>query len=403
MRKTSLLVLFLIVFIDLLGFGMVIPLLPYYADKYGAKGVTVGMIVAIYSFMQFFFAPVWGRLSDRIGRRPVLLISLTGSCTGYAIFAFATSLPLLFLSRIVAGAAAANIGTAQAYVADTTTSENRAKGMGLIGAAFGIGFVFGPPMGGILSELGRHHGMHGNFLPGIVAAAFSITALLIALTRLAESKPADLKPRTGRPPQFDPSTWRLVGERKVLATVLVSLFLIILAFAGMETAVVLFGKDRFGFSPRDLGWFFGLMGVTVAVIQGGLIGRLASRFGERTLVLFGALCLAAGFSIVPEIYNPHPLYFVAILIAIGQGLCYPSLTSLVTKNAPSDQQGSILGISSALSSFARMVGPVLAGWLYDLWVHGSGPFFASATMAGLAFLLMIAFTKKVVTREKAEA
>jgi len=400
MRKTSLFVLFLIVFIDLLGFGMVIPLLPYYADHFGAKGTTVGLIVGIYSFMQFFFAPVWGRLSDRIGRRPVLLISLTGSCAGYTIFAFATNLPLLFASRIVAGIAAANIGTAQAYVADTTTAETRAKGMGLIGAAFGIGFVFGPPLGGILSSVGMHHGFHGNFLPGVAAALFSITALSVAVTKLAESKPADLTPRSGRPPQFDPSIWRMVVERPMLTTVLFSLFLVILAFAGMETSVVLYGKDRFGFSPRDLGWFFGLMGVTVATIQGGMIGRLASRFGERNLVLFGTICLATGFGLVPAIGRPGPLYAVAILIAIGQGLCYPSLTSLVTKNAPTTQQGSILGISSAMSSFARMTGPVLAGWLYDLWV-GGGPFFASSTMTVLAFLLMASFVKQPAAEPKA--
>src|SRR3954468_5859210 len=171
MKKTSLAVLFLTVFIDLIGFGMVIPFLSFYAREYGASGTTVGMIVGIYSIMQFFFAPVWGRLSDRIGRRPVMLISLTASCTGYFLFGFAHGLTLLFASRIIAGAGGANIGTAQAYIADTTTPENRAKGMGLIGAAFGMGFIMGPPLSGILSAIGIHHHLPGNLLPGLAAAA----------------------------------------------------------------------------------------------------------------------------------------------------------------------------------------------------------------------------------------
>src|SRR5213079_660685 len=164
-RKAPLLVLFLTVFIDLVGFGMVIPFLSFYAREYGARGVTVGAVVGIYSIMQFFFAPVWGRLSDRIGRRPVILISLTASCTGYFLFGIAHGLALLFVSRVIAGAGGANIGTAQAYIADTTTPENRAKGMGLIGAAFGMGFILGPPLSGLLSALGIHHGLSGNLLP----------------------------------------------------------------------------------------------------------------------------------------------------------------------------------------------------------------------------------------------
>src|SRR5436305_4605148 len=180
MKKTSLAVLFLTVFIDLIGFGMVIPFLSFYAREYGASGTTVGAVVGVYSIMQFFFAPVWGRLSDRIGRRPVILISLTASCLGYFMFAFARNLILLFASRVIAGAGGANIGTAQAYIADTTTHEDRAKGMGLIGAAFGMGFILGPPLSGILSTVGIHRGMHGNLLPGLVAGGLSLSALLLA-------------------------------------------------------------------------------------------------------------------------------------------------------------------------------------------------------------------------------
>src|SRR5258706_10003164 len=207
MKKTSLFVLFLTVFIDLIGFGMVIPFLSFYAREYGASGIAVGAVVGIYSIMQFFFAPVWGRMSDRVGRRPVILLSLAASCTGYILFAFAHSFAALFISRIIAGVGGANIGTAQAYIADTTTVENRAKGMGLIGAAFGMGFILGPPLSGILSTVGIHHGLHGNLLPGLVAGSMSAIAFSIALFVLGESKPPDVTVRTGVPPQFDKRVW----------------------------------------------------------------------------------------------------------------------------------------------------------------------------------------------------
>ena len=213
MRKRSLLVLFLTVFIDLIGFGMVIPFLAYYAREYGASGMTVGAVVGIYSIMQFFCAPVWGRLSDRIGRRPVILISLTASCLGYFMFAFAHSLIVLFASRVIAGAGGANIGTAQAYIADTTTREERAKGMGLIGAAFGMGFILGPPLSGVLAHVGTQHHMAGNLLPGLVAGSLSLTALLIAFLVLGESKQPDTTVRSGLPPQFDPQVWRELSSQ----------------------------------------------------------------------------------------------------------------------------------------------------------------------------------------------
>src|SRR5216684_1788773 len=225
MKKTSLAVLFLTVFIDLIGFGMVIPFLPFYAREYGASGITVGMVAGIYSIMQFFFAPVWGRVSDRIGRRPVILISLTASCAGYFLFAFSRSLTILFVSRIIAGAGGANIGTAQAYIADKTTPENRAKGMGIIGAAFGMGFILGPPLSGLLSHLGTKHGMPGNLLPGLAAGSLSFLALMIAFFVLGESKAPDLQPRSGIPPQFDKHVWNEMAAHGLLFAVMTSLFI----------------------------------------------------------------------------------------------------------------------------------------------------------------------------------
>ncbi len=388
MKKTSLLVLFLVVFIDLLGFGIVLPLLPFYASQYGASGTTVGLIVGIYSLMQFFFAPIWGRLSDRVGRRPIIMLSLTGSVLGYSIFAFAESIPLLFAARIVAGIAAANISTAQAYVSDITAAADRAKGMGIIGAAFGLGFIFGPVTGGILSSYGASIGMPGNLLPGIAAAIFSAGSLITAITFLGESRPQDLEPRRGRPPQFDPAMWRGVLSDHSLSRVLVALFLVILAFASMETSVVLHGERGFGLEPRDLGYFFGMMGTLVAVIQGGLIGKLSKRFGERLLVRSGTVLLAMGFGIVPFIHQYGWLFLAAFLIAAGQGVTYPSLTSMISQLADPRERGGTLGISAALSSLARMLGPVVAGMLYDIFAAW-GPFTTAAAMTLIASMIMV--------------
>jgi len=396
MRKASLLALFLTVFIDLIGFGMVIPFLSFYAREYGASGLAVGAVVGIYSIMQFFFAPVWGRFSDRVGRRPILLLSLAASFTGYLLFAFARSLSVLFVSRVIAGAGGANIGTAQAYIADSTTPEERAKGMGLIGAAFGMGFILGPPLSGFLSAVGTRHHHHGNLLPGLAASALSLTAFLIALFVLPESKPPGLVPRSGLPPQFDRRIWRAMIHNRLLASLISGLFLTLLAVAGMEIGVTLHARERFGFRQIDMAWFFLFMGVIVALIQGGLIGKLAKVIGEKTLVIIGAASFVLGFALVPSVYRVPLLYGVAFLIAIGQGLCYPSLTSMVSKVAPENERGSLLGLATSVGSLARFLGPLVSGFLYDL---GGAPlaFYGGGVLMLGALAIAVSMHKLPVT------
>ena len=379
MRRASLFVLFLTVFIDLIGFGMVIPFLSYYAREYGASGIAVGAVVGIYSIMQFFFAPVWGRLSDRVGRRPVLLISLTASFTGYLLFAFTRSLSVLFVSRVIAGIGGANIGTAQAYIADSTSEENRAKGMGLIGAAFGLGFILGPPMSGILSSVGTKYGLPGNLLPGLVAAGLSFTAFMIALSVLAESKPRDLVPRSGIPPQFDSRVWREIFSNRLLTSLMAGLFLTLLAVAGMEIGVTLHGRDRFNFQQLDMAYMFLFIGVIVASIQGGLIGKLVKRMGEKRVIVLGASSFTLGFVLVPPLYSVPLLYVAGFFIGIGQGLCYPALMSLVSKAAPEAERGTMLGMANSVGSLARFLGPLLCGFLYDL-AQGAGSFYGGAVL-----------------------
>jgi multidrug resistance protein len=388
MRKTSLLVLFLTVFIDLIGFGMVIPFLSFYAREYGASGTLVGAVVGIYSIMQFFFAPVWGRLSDRIGRRPVILVSLTASFVGYLLFAFANNLTLLFISRIIAGVGGANISTAQAYITDITSPERRAKGMGLIGAAFGMGFILGPPLSGILATVGTRNHLHGNLLPGLAAAALSLTALSIALFVLAESKPPALASRSRVPPQFDPRLWRELSHSTLLIALMSGLFLTLLAVAGMETSVTLHVRDRFNFRPIDLAYLFLFMGVIVAGIQGMLIGKFARALGETRLIAIGTIAFTIGFLAVPSIFRVQFLYAVAFFIAIGQGLTYPSLTSLVSKAAPEHDRGSMLGLATAVGSLARFAGPILSGFLYDR-AGPRGAFYGAASLTLAAFFIAI--------------
>ncbi|HUR81213.1 MAG TPA: MFS transporter [Thermoanaerobaculia bacterium] len=388
MRRASLLVLFLTVFIDLIGFGMVIPFLSFYAREYGASGFAVGAVVGIYSIMQFFFAPVWGRLSDRVGRRPILLVSLVASTSGYLLFAFSHSLATLFLSRVIAGVGGANIGTAQAYIADSTSPENRAKGMGLIGAAFGLGFILGPPLSGVLASIGTKHGLHGNLLPGLVAAGLSFTAFLVALSVLAESKPAHLVPRSGVPPQFDKRLWRETLASPVLSALMAGLFLTLLAVSGMEISVTLHGRDRFDFRQMDMAYIFLYMGVIVAVIQGGLIGRLVKQLGEKRVIVIGAASFALGFACVPSIWRVPLLYAVGFFIAVGQGLCYPSLTALVSKVSPEQDRGSLLGLATSAGSLARFLGPLLSGALYD-WAKAAGAFYGGAVIMCIALFIAI--------------
>ena len=382
MRKASLLALFLTIFIDLLGFGIVIPLLPYYAKTFGASGTVIGLVMGIYSFMQFLFAPLWGRISDRRGRRPIILLSLLGSVAGYSIFAFSQTLLWLAIARAVSGFAAASIGTAQAYVADTTTPENRAKGMGLIGAAFGLGFILGPPIGGLLSATGTERGLHPNLLPGLFAASLSLASFVFAFFFLVESRTSRSEKRVR---SLIPSVALMRGNGALQLTLL-AMFLVILAFAGMETTVTLHARERFNFTARELGFVFGLMGVVVAVIQGGIIGKLTRALGERKVVLLGAASLALGFAFVPPAQRVALLIPIALLVATGQGLCYPSLSSLVTKTTHSSEHGAALGLSASVGSLARMFGPLIGGALYDLG-GSAGAFYSSAAIVLFAFIV----------------
>jgi multidrug resistance protein len=384
-------VLFFTVFIHLLGFGIIIPLLPYYAEHFGASGLTVGLLTTSFSLAQFLFAPIWGRLSDRIGRRPVLLGSLILTGVSYLVFAVATSLPVLFLSRIFAGIAGATLSTAQAYIADTTTAENRTKGMGMIGAAFGMGFIFGPAMGGVLSKWGFS-------VPAYAAAGLATVAFLFAMFRLRESLPPEEREAAARRRE-NAATFREALARPVVGLVLVLFFVTTLCFSGMEAILALFCERFFAWGPHQIGYLFAYVGVVAAVMQAGIVGALAKRFGERALVRAGLLLMGAAFvtaGIVPPLTVHDPTHvaggvlatFFAVMgvIAIGSGLTTPSLSSLVSLATPADEQGGILGVYQSLGSLGRATGPFLGGLVFDVVSPGAPLWIAGSVMGVASFV-----------------
>jgi DHA1 family tetracycline resistance protein-like MFS transporter len=364
-------IVFLIVFIDLVGFGIVIPILPLYAEKYGPTPMVFGLLMASFSVMQFVFAPILGRLSDRIGRRPVLLISLAGSAVGYVLFGVAGSLAMLFASRIIDGISGGNISTAHAVIADITGPEDRAKGMGLIGAAFGLGFIFGPAIGALLVTV-------APWLPGIAAAAASTVAFVLVLTRLPET----LDPSAGREARKHPLNLRSLAvalSHPLVGLCLLMAFCTIFAFANFETTFAQFAELRFSFSTSTIAWLFVYAGVLGAVVQGGLVGKLSKRFGEARLIVAGTLLSFLALGMLPYVPGRGPLLAVLAVLALGQGIAHPSLSSLTSKLAAPDEVGGVMGLFQGMASLARIVGPFWAevayGRLGFAWPFRTGSVF----------------------------
>ena len=371
MNRSPLIIIFTTVFIDLVGFGIVIPVLPFYAEGtiFNATPRTVGLLFASYSVMQLIFAPILGGLSDKYGRRPVLFLSIIGTGVGFLVLGLATTTWMLFAGRILDGVTGGNISTAQAYIADITTSENRAKGMGLIGAAFGLGFVFGPAIGGILSHWGIH-------VPFLFAASLCFLNAILLYFRLPETitpdHPARHSASVGRGVQ------QLIKSLKQprLAFVLTIYFLFIVAFSIMTTSFSLYTMFRFGYDAQHTGYLFAYVGVIAVIIQGGLIGRLVKRFGELPLVIVGAFCFAISLFAVPFV-GPAAGGLAALLLgggvfSMGNSLATPALTSLASKSVGPAEQGSILGVTQSVASLARAVGPFLAAVLINSTVAHVG-------------------------------
>lgn len=372
-------IIFVTVFVDLLGFGIIIPLLPFYAESYGATGLHVGLLATVFSAMQFVFAPIWGRWSDRIGRRPIIIAGLVGSCLSYVVLALADSLLLIFFARVVGGIAGANIPVAQAYIADVTTPDNRARGMGLVGAAFGLGFVFGPAIGGTLSRFGPD-------VPMWTAAALCLANAVAAWLLLPESLSQAISSRetpVGRLEQ-----WRRSSRNRQLVLLLALYFIITAAFSGFESTFALFSEQRFGYTAVTIGYIFAFIGVILAVVQGLLVGRLVKVVRERHLLPVAIFCIACGIALVAAAGTVSVLLLALGMLAFGMGLNSPVLSSMVSRASGANEQGSVLGLAQSLASLGRVAGPAWGGFLFDR-AGATFPHISSAMVMAVALVIAL--------------
>lgn len=390
-NRSSLIIIFTTVLVDLIGFGIVIPLVGLYGKHYGASGFLLSILGAIFSICQFFFTPFWGSLSDRIGRRPVILISLAGSTISYVVFALAPSFTWLLISRALAGVFAANISAAQAYIADITTKEERAKGMGLIGAAFGIGFTLGPPLGGIASA------QWGLAAPGLIAAGICGVNFLLAIWRLPESLKPEFRARSIKKSLAPLSLKAFHRARGMgdLVYLLLTSFFVTFAFSNMEQTLSLLIQLKFSFETGEAGYRTGMIlmvaGLLGAIIQGGLIKQLVGRFGEKSILLSGLIFFAAGMFLLPY-GTSYSLYFLLMVpLTIGSSLINPTLSSLISKSADATEQGAILGLSQGLSSLARAFGPMFG--LTTFAILPSIPYWVGGTISLGLFFMFFALTR----------
>jgi DHA1 family tetracycline resistance protein-like MFS transporter len=379
-RPTKL-ILFVTVFTDLLGFGIVIPFLPLFAARLGVGAAGVGAVLAAYSAMQFMFAPILGNLSDRVGRRPVLLFGLAGSAVGYALYGYSASFLGLLLSRVVHGACAATVSTAQAYMADITPEEQRAHAMGLIGAAFGLGFVLGPAIGGLLG----HSSLR---VPVYFASALSAANFAFALYSLPESLSTVFSTKVA-----GSLRGRLVSvtgaqtlRRPELRRLFILAFLCTLVFAAFETTFALVAAARYGLGARAVGGALAWAGIVQAAAQGYLVGRLARRFGERWLIRVGIVALAIGLGPLASFSSVASLIILLGLAAAGYGFANPAIASLLSKLAGAASKGEALGVNQSALSLARIAGPLLAGVAYQS-VSPPAPYFAAALLMLVGLLV----------------
>ena len=370
-------VIFFTVLIDLIGFGIILPILPFYAQRFGAAGLGYGAVIGVFSLMQFVATALLGKLSDRIGRRPVLLATMLINAVGYTLFAFAGSYWVLFLSRVVSGFAGGNISAAQAYIADITTPAERSRGMGMVGAAFGIGFSLGPALGGFAAHYG------GATAPGLVAVGLSLANFVSAYFILPESLKHEHRVKR---PIFD---LRHIGEaisRPRLRPLLAVWALVPLAFAGYTVALPLHASAVLGWKERELAILFTIIGVTAATVQGYFFGKIVRRTGERTLVIAGTFGMAVAIAAVPFLPSSALLYGWTFLLALSNSVFAPAATGLVSVYADPTEQGTILGAAQAIAALGRTAGPPLIGTVYDVVSGRTSFLLAGAIMvvAGLA-------------------
>src|SRR3989304_1416061 len=385
MKKRAFTFLFITVFIDFLSFGIIFPLLPYYVESFGASALTIGLIAGSFSFMQFIFSPVWGRISDKVGRKPIILISLLGTSISLVGFALAPSIFWLFATRILAGFfTAASLPTTYAYVADLTAEKERAEKFGMLGAAWGLGFVFGPAFGGILSKI-------SPATPFFVAAGIAFINFLLTTVFLPQSKPKESLEIVSKGRLFDLArvTKHLQGD---VGNLFIIFFIVAFALSGLEIVFPLFAKEKFNFNETNIGFFFTLIGVVVGVTQGVLVGKAVKRFGEFKTITIAHVCMIVGYSALSLSPNLVFLVLSAIILAAGIALNKPSLAALISQRSK-EAQGTTLGATWSFDSLARIIGPAFAGFLFGS-VSSRAPFFSNSLMLIFSIYVLKIYASK---------
>lgn len=376
--------LFVVMFFVMVGFGIIIPVLPFFAENIGATPTELGWLMAVYSFMQFLFAPMWGNLSDRYGRKPMILIGISGLALSFFLFAMATKLWMLFAARIIGGfLSAATMPTAMAYVADVTTEENRGKGMGMIGAAVGLGFIFGPAIGGIFSATSLT-------VPFWIAGCLSLLTAVFVFFFLQESLPKE-KRSIGQAKRPSLSS-ALQGP---LARLYMLQLIVTFSLAGLEATFAYFAAKRAGLTSKELGYIFMIMGLAGAIVQGGLLGKLIASFGERTVIRGGLFLSALGFFLILFINHFWTAALYLTIFGIGNGVIRPCVSSLLTKYTTGGQ-GSATGVLSSFDSLGRIGGPAIAGWLFTL--KPSLPYVTGILLTFVSFALFQSFQRAMMQK-----
>ncbi|HVU70025.1 MAG TPA: MFS transporter [Ktedonobacteraceae bacterium] len=397
MFRSPLFLMALTIFIDFTGFGLVIPLLPFWAERLGANSFEVGLILTTYALAQFICTPMLGALSDRYGRRRIILISLCIEALSFALTALSTSLPMLLIARVVGGIGASNIGSAQAVVSDVTPPEKRAAGMGAIGAAIGMGFVVGPALGGAFSS-------QGGTLPFWIALGLALINALLVLLLLPETRKKQERSHTHEGPNLLFSGWgKVIHNKAIVSMVLVNL-LYTLAFTGMEAVFPLLTQKNFGWGATQNGYIFTYIGILVVIMQGGLVRQLVKRVGERNLMLGGLVLLGAGLTMLIWSSNLAFLFIAVGVLSIGDGAVTPTSSAVLSLISPTNEQGEILGFAQGLGGLGRSVGPLIAGLLFS--VAPGVPFLAGGFFAVLAILVTLPVMSNIqqsIERHRQEA
>jgi multidrug resistance protein len=391
-KTSNLALIFIVVLIDLIGFGIIIPILPRYSEThFGASELQIGILIASFSFFQFLFSPVLGRISDRIGRKPVISFALIISAISYLIFAFAPNYWIALLSRSIAGIGGGSISAAQAYIADVTEKSERTKGMGLIGTAFGLGFVLGPFIGGILSS-------YGYIVPNLSASAFSFSAFILTQIFLKES----LQTKIGFQLSSEDLTrslnlkrYRYLFSDNFVGKFSLIFFIVTFSIANTYGVIPIFAYRKLHFTDREIGYVYAVIGIIGVIFQGYFIGKLTKIFGERILLLTGILFLSTGLAFIPiSISKPVVVWMFIILMSIGLAFINPTILSLISKLTPPDTQGEVLGVNQSMGSLGRVFGPVWGGFAFNVFGY-QFPFWTASFFTLISLYLGIENFRKL--------